>query len=108
MFGWLTRRFRKELDVEAEHGPVIVQGRQLRCNVCGNDSFWAKQVQLHTSMMTFLDLEAWNRVADCAICERCGHIHWFATPLGAEESGTETTDKAGAAPSADSPPRPVG
>jgi len=92
MFGWLTRRFRKELDVDREHGPVIVQGRQLRCNVCGNASFWAKQVQLHTPLMTFMNLDAWNRVADCAICERCGHIHWFITPPATEESGTETVD----------------
>ena len=104
MLGWLTRHFRKELDVEAEHGPVIVQGRQLRCNVCGNTSFWEKQVQLHTPMMTFLNLEAWNRVADCAICDRCGHIHWLVTPLSAEESGTEARDQAGEAPSANSAP----
>src|SRR6266481_8323129 len=104
MLKWLTRRFRKELDVEAERGPVIVQGRQLRCNVCGNTSFWARQVQLHTPMMTFLDLEAWNRVADCAICERCGHIHWFVTPLGAEESSTKATGQSGEAPSANSAP----
>ena len=99
MFEWLTRRFRKELDVEGERGPVIVQGRRLRCNVCGGTSFWAKQVQLHAPTMTLLDLEAWNRVADCAICERCGYIHWFVTPLSTEESGT-ATDKASGAPSA--------
>jgi len=55
-------------------------------------------------MMTFLDLEAWNRVADCAICERCGHIHWFVTPLGAEESSTKATGQSGEAPSANSAP----
>ena len=94
MFGWLTRRFRTELDVEPERGPIVVCGRQLTCNVCGYASFWAKQVQLHTPMMTFLNLEAWNRVADCAICERCGHIHWFVTPPGAENGDAEVTQKA--------------
>jgi predicted nucleic-acid-binding Zn-ribbon protein len=103
MFEWLTRQFRKELDVEGEHGPVIVQGRRLRCNVCGNTSFWAKQVQLHTPMMTLLDLEAWNGIADCAICDRCGYIHWFVAPPSAEQSGA-AAEQAGEAPSATGAP----
>jgi hypothetical protein len=98
MFGWLRRCFRRESDMEAEHGPVIVQGRQLRCNVCGNQSFWAKQIELHAPMMTFMNLEAWNRVADCAICERCGHIHWFATPPAAEKIDEEASGDVTAAP----------
>jgi hypothetical protein len=38
--------------------------------------------------MTFLDLEEWNRTADCAICGRCGFMHWFMPPntLPAPES----------------------
>jgi predicted nucleic-acid-binding Zn-ribbon protein len=103
MFEWLTRQFHRELDVEGEHGPIIVQGRRLRCNVCGNTSFWAKQVQLHTPMMTFLDVEAWNGIADCAICERCGYIHWFVAPTATEQSGT-AVDQAGEAPSATGAP----
>lgn len=98
MFGWLKRGFRKELGVEPERGPVVVRGRQLRCNVCGFGSFWAKQVQLHTPMMTFLDLEAWNRVADCAICEQCGHIHWFVTPTAAQEDEGEADEQGDEAP----------
>ena len=61
-------------------GPVEVQGRQLHCNVCSNDTFWEHQVQLPTPFFTFLGIEEWNRVAQCAICERCGFIHWFAPP----------------------------
>jgi len=104
MLGWLKRRFRRELEGNREHGPVIVQGRQLRCNVCGNDTFWAKQLQLHTPMMTFLNLEAWNRIADCAICERCGHIHWFITPANVEESGAESADQSPERPNEGSAP----
>jgi predicted nucleic-acid-binding Zn-ribbon protein len=85
MFGGMKRQVRRGLGVEREHGPVVVQGRQLRCVVCANDTFWAKQVQLHTPLMTFLDLDAWNRVADCANCERCGYIHWFVTPAATEQ-----------------------
>ena len=42
-------------------------------------------------MMTFLNLEAWNRIADCAIRERCEHIHWFLTPPAVEESDAEAS-----------------
>lgn len=80
MLAWLRRVFRRELGVDPEHGPVIVQGIQLRCYVCSHDLFWAKQIQLHTPFMTFLNLDAWNRVADCAICQKCGYIHWFLDP----------------------------
>ena len=38
-------------------------------------------------MQTLLDVEAWNGMADCAICDRCGHIHWFITSLATEDSG---------------------
>jgi len=86
MLKWLPRRWRRNLGVEREHGPIIVQGRQLRCTVCSNDTFWAKQIQLHTAIMTFMNLDAWNRLADCAICERCGYIHWFIAPETADRS----------------------
>lgn len=67
-----------------EYGPVIVQGRQLHCIVCGNGTFWEHRIQLHTPLLTFLDLEAWDRVAQCAICEHCGFIHWFMPPTAME------------------------
>lgn len=80
MIRWLIRAFRKESARDRTYGPVVVQGRQLSCNVCSYGIFWEHQVQLHTPFMTFLDLEEWNRVADCAVCARCGHIHWFISP----------------------------
>jgi len=101
MLKWLRRAFQRELGVDRDHGPVVVQGVQLRCSVCSHDSFWAKQIQLHTPFMTFLNLEAWNRVADCAICQKCGHIHWFIDPAalsrqvgGADDESLETRDRA--------------
>jgi hypothetical protein len=88
MLRWLIGTFRKETGRDREYGPIVVQGRQLRCNVCAHDIFWAYQAQVHTPLMTFLDLEEWNRIADCAICGRCGFMHWFMPPntLPAPES----------------------
>lgn len=87
MFEWLTRGLTKETENAQERGPVMVQGRQLRCSVCANRSFRARQVRLDTPMQTLLDLDAWNGMADCAICDRCGHIHWFVTPTATQDSG---------------------
>ena len=99
MFEWLTRGFSSESGDRQDRGPVIVQGRQLRCNVCANRSFRARQVRLDTPMQTLLDLDAWTGMADCAICDRCGHIHWFVTPPATQNSGAVATqpDAGGAA-----------
>lgn len=96
MIRWLIRAFRKESTRDRTYGPVVVQGRQLSCNVCSSGIFWEHQVQLHTPFMTFLDLEEWNHVADCAICARCGHIHWFLSPesLPHEEQNPDSRERA--------------
>ena len=63
-----------------EFATVEVQGKQLHCNVCGNATFWQHEVQLPTPLFTFADAGEWNGVAQCAICERCGFMHWFVPP----------------------------
>ena len=80
MLRWLVNMFRKESTRDREYGPVVVQGRQLRCLICDSGTFWAHQIQLHTPLMTFLNLEEWNRIADCAVCAKCGHVHTFIPP----------------------------
>jgi len=100
MFGWLIRTLRRETTRDREYGPILVQGRQLQCHVCGHGIFWAYQIQLHTPLMTFLGAEAWNRLADCAVCARCGYIHSFIPPdslpqeEGAEAQTTSAPDNA--------------
>ena len=64
-----------------QYGPVVVQGRQLSSNVCGNGTFWEHEIPLHISLLTLLDREAGDRAAQCAIRERGGFIHWFMPPL---------------------------
>lgn len=63
-----------------ECGPVIVQGRQLACVVCGNQTFWEQEVQLATRGLNLFNLELFGRVAQSAICERCGYVHMFIPP----------------------------
>jgi hypothetical protein len=93
MFSWLRRTLRREIGVDPEHGPIVVQGIQLRCYVCANASFWAKRIQLHTPFMTLMNLEAWNRIADCAICQKCGYIHWFLDPLALSRALGDVDEK---------------
>lgn len=80
MIKWLARTLRREAGIDRQYGPIDVQGVQLSCSVCRHQVFWTHQIQLHTPFMTFLNLEEFNRISDCAICARCGYIHWFITP----------------------------
>jgi predicted nucleic-acid-binding Zn-ribbon protein len=57
-----------------EVGPVTVQGRALRCNICSHDLFWEHHIQLSGALFGFLDPES---KAHCAVCERCGFVHMF-------------------------------
>jgi len=61
-------------------GPVEVQGRPLRCKVCDHATFWEQEIELPTSFLAFFSADEWNGLAQCAICERCGFIHWFVPP----------------------------
>lgn len=62
---------------QGEPESVEVCGKPFQCTVCGNDTFWRKQVQLNTAVATFLNFDWANRSATCAICSQCGYIHWF-------------------------------
>lgn len=61
-------------------GPIVVQGRPLRCMVCSHDIFWEHEIQFATPLTEILDPDAWNRSAQCAVCERCGYVHMFIAP----------------------------
>ena len=56
---------------------VTVNGRELRCLVCGHDRFLHRKAQLNTSVATFFTVDWANPTADCFGCETCGHLHWF-------------------------------
>ena len=64
--------FRKESQT------VQINGRDLRCLICSNDTFYKKEAQLNTALATFFKLDWANSSALCIICENCGYIHWFS------------------------------
>ncbi len=57
-------------------------GEPLRCLVCGGDRFLLRKAQLNTAVASFFDFDWANPSADCAVCDRCGHVHWFLEPKG--------------------------
>lgn len=62
-------------DKPENYGPIQIQGRQLRCMVCGHEVFWEHEIQLATPLFSFREVGA-----ECAICERCGYVHMFIPP----------------------------
>ena len=62
---------------EKEPNSYEVQGKILKCLVCGHEAFWRREAQLNTTGLSFLNLDWLNRSANCLVCDRCGYIHWF-------------------------------
>ena len=50
---------------------------QLHCEICKNELFWHRNVQLHGAVASFFDMEWLSPNADCFVCAKCGYIHWF-------------------------------
>jgi predicted nucleic-acid-binding Zn-ribbon protein len=56
----------------------VVEGRRVRCTHCGGTSFVARQAQLNTAGLSFLDLDWANKSGTALVCVRCSLIQWFA------------------------------
>ncbi|MEA2453487.1 MAG: hypothetical protein QOG04_2197 [Actinomycetota bacterium] len=57
--------------------PMHIAGIQLKCEICKQENFYAREAQLNTPGLTFLDLDWMNATATCAVCANCGYVHWF-------------------------------
>ena len=62
---------------DADPGPIQVNGRELRCQVCGAGEFRRREALLNTALATALNFDWANRSAVCYVCATCGYIHWF-------------------------------
>ncbi len=65
---------------EREPEPAFILDRPLKCAFCGQTTFWKRESQLHTKLLTFFELEWMNKTATCYVCSHCGHVHWFIPP----------------------------
>ena len=76
----LRRNERGKLGEAAEPTTIDVLGKPLECQFCRADYFWVHYVQMHTAGASLVNYEFLNRSATCAICSKCGYIHWFLLP----------------------------
>ncbi|MBM3879835.1 MAG: hypothetical protein FJ387_08965 [Verrucomicrobia bacterium] len=56
---------------------VEIQGRPLKCLLCGHTEFWKREAQLNTTGATLLGLDWANELGSCYVCAQCRYIHWF-------------------------------
>lgn len=54
-----------------------LDGKDLKCIMCGHDKFWTRKTLMNTKFFTFWELDWANREADNYVCGRCGYVHWF-------------------------------
>ncbi|HAB18308.1 MAG TPA: hypothetical protein DCE44_17940 [Verrucomicrobiales bacterium] len=56
---------------------VEVDGHQLKCLMCGHESFHKRRSHIATALVTSMNPEWMDRQASCLVCDHCGFIHWF-------------------------------
>lgn len=59
----------------------MVFDKSLVCTVCGNDTFYQREIKMQTTGMTFFDLDFLNESSDGVVCDRCGFVHMFASRI---------------------------
>lgn len=57
---------------------LTVLGKKIHCPICDHDRFWSRESLLNSRLATFFDFDWANKSATNHICDRCGHILWFA------------------------------
>jgi hypothetical protein len=63
--------------MEKKGANVQRAGYDLKCPICNGETFYHREAQLNTRVLSFLDLDWVNPRGDCYICENCRHILWF-------------------------------
>ncbi len=58
---------------------VTVKNKDLKCVVCGNDTFDKVGVRLNSKRAIFWDAEMFARGGEAYICDNCGFSHEFFT-----------------------------
>lgn len=54
-----------------------VFGNPMQCQACKHRYFYRHPVKLNKRLTGLLKLEWIDRDANCAVCARCGFMHWF-------------------------------
>jgi len=72
------RAERQVAEAASDRGkPLVVCDKSLVCHACGHDRFRQRSGLPESALAGLLGLES-DRPLRCAICTRCGYVHWFA------------------------------
>lgn len=65
-----------------EVGKRYIEGKELKCPVCGRDQFWSRHTILQGGRIQLLFELGWaGKNAENHVCASCGHVSWFLKPL---------------------------
>ncbi len=67
----------------SQSNQVVIGGKSLVCDHCGNDAFNSRKAQLNTAQAMFFNVAWLNESASVFVCSNCGRIYWFLVPEGA-------------------------
>lgn len=56
---------------------VEIEGRHIKCLMCGKEQFHKRRSHLDTSLSAGLNPEWHESPATCLVCDHCGFLHWF-------------------------------
>lgn len=54
-----------------------MDGHQLKCLMCGHESFHKRKTHFDTALLTGLNPQWTHNQGYCLVCDHCGFIHWF-------------------------------
>ncbi|HTI69314.1 MAG TPA: hypothetical protein VMF06_05085 [Candidatus Limnocylindria bacterium] len=56
---------------------VEIEGKHVKCLICGHEQFHRRRVQVDTALSTGMSQEWHHNAGYCLLCDHCGFIHWF-------------------------------
>lgn len=65
------------MTIKTEAQRVDIEGRQMKCPVCSNETFHRRRSHVDTSLTCGMNPDWTDAPVWCLICERCGRMEWF-------------------------------
>lgn len=57
---------------------LVVEGRAVPCPICAHDRYWTRETVMVSRGAAFFNVEWASKGAVNYVCDRCGHVLWFA------------------------------
>lgn len=69
--------------LRTEPEPAQVDGHDLKCLMCGHESFHKRKTHVDTALISAMNPEWSDSQCYCLVCDKCGFMHWFMKRPGA-------------------------